>query len=355
MSSPSPHYPYDPRRPLPVRPTPSAATTVVIVVVVIFVGLALGLLMLLYYYRDTMLVVELKETIMTCFGEALVHLLESSWGQRLFPGVDIEKIKRRCGIDEASRVAFSWMVKEGGRSEAEDISQEDYRLSENRSDLLYGDPFEVYPISNWQAMQSDKVVSSWMMDVPDGGDTSWCHHRKGQEDIIIIPSEEARTVLSNMAVPLQPLCIVEFTLKTMPVEVIVYLGLSIRPTPQAEYAGHVPCSVGYSSEGLIYSGDWRLYQESLVGGYGNGDVITMIIDRKADGAKRCGGVYFMKNGKLCTAVAATIESLKLPSVDDEMEPPPPPSVDDQVDCERMIFGYVKGRVDHYLLGWNSEG
>ncbi|EER06509.1 hypothetical protein Pmar_PMAR008307 [Perkinsus marinus ATCC 50983] len=102
-----------------------------------------------------MLVVELKETIMTCFGEALVRLLESSWGQRLFPGVDIEKIKRR----------------------------------------------------------------------------------------------------------------------------------------------------------------------------------------KADGAKRSGGVYFMKNGKLCTAVAATIESLKLPSADDEMEPPPPPSVDDQVDCERMIFGY----------------
>ncbi|KAF4662238.1 hypothetical protein FOZ61_002624 [Perkinsus olseni] len=348
-------YPYDPRRPLPIRPDPSTSTPALLAVLVIC-GVLLVSLLLLYHYRESMVVVELRENVAAAIGEALVAFFESSMGRRLFPKVDLDRIRRKFGIDEASKAAFSWMVpgkdqgnKDGRRSEAGEDSSQDFvmpservglgGIDPTRPALLYGDAFDVYPVSNWQALRTTQILGggeSWRMDVL--GDGGWCQ-REGRAGVYEIFSGggEPSTILSSLPLPFQRLCVVELTIDSAPEgsSAIMCVGLSPKPTPVGEFPGHFPYSVGYFSNGLIYSGDWRVSVRSDPGGFSSGDTITMIVDRKYDGAKLMGAVHFLKNGGLCHARPILIESLRLPMGDDGgLEPPLR-----QLECERMLFGY----------------
>ncbi|KAF4731831.1 hypothetical protein FOZ62_019445 [Perkinsus olseni] len=347
-------YPYDPRRPLPVRPAPSSSASALLAVLVVC-GAVVVALSVLYFYRESMVVVELRENVAAAIGEALVAFFDSSMGRRLFPRVDLDRIRRKFGIDEASKAAFSWMVpgrdqddKDGRRSEAGEDSSQDFIMSgervgpggidPERPALLYGDAFDVYPVSNWQALRTTQILGggeSWRMDVL--GDDGWCR-REGRAGVYEIFNYDGggqpSMILSNSPLPFQRLCVVEFKIDAVPEGSSACVGLSTKPTPVAEFPGHFPYSVGYFSNGLIYSGDWRASVRSDGGGFSSGDTITMIVDRKYDGAKLMGAVYFLKNGSLCHAHPILIESLRLPMGDDGLEPPIR-----QLECERMLFGY----------------
>ncbi|KAF4685509.1 hypothetical protein FOZ60_006496 [Perkinsus olseni] len=332
-------YPYDPRRPLPVRPEPSASTPALLAVLVVC-GAVVVALSVLYFYRESMVVVELRENVAAAIGEALVAFFDSSMGRRLFPRVDLDRIRRKFGIDEASKAAFSWMVpgrdqddKDGRRSEAGEDSSQDFIMSgervglggidPERPALLYGDAFDVYPVSNWQALRTAQILGggeSWKMDVL--GDDGWCR-REGRAGVYEIFNYDGGG---------QPSMILSKLATALPTP-LPCVGLSTKPTPVAEFPGHFPYSVGYFSNGLIYSGDWRASVRSDGGGFSSGDTITMIVDRKYDGAKLMGAVYFLKNGSLCHAHPILIESLRLPMGDDGLEPPIR-----QLECERMLFG-----------------
>ncbi|KAF4716058.1 hypothetical protein FOZ63_008996, partial [Perkinsus olseni] len=188
-------------------------------------------------------------------------------------------------------------------------------------------------------------TESWKMDVL--GDEEWCR-REGRAGVYEIfnygggGGGQPSTILSSLPLPFQRLCVVELTIDAAPVGSSACVGLSTKPTPVAEFPGHFPYSVGYLSNGVIYSGDWRASVRSDPGGFSSGDTITMILDRKYDGAKLMGAVYFLKNGSLCHAHPILIESLRLPSTEDGLEPPLR-----QLECERMLFGVSSvGNADH---------
>ncbi|KAF4716762.1 hypothetical protein FOZ63_032706 [Perkinsus olseni] len=211
-----------------------------------------------------------------------------------------------------------------------------------RPALLYGDAFDVYPVSNWQALRTTQILGGrepWKMDVL--GDEGWCRRegRAGVYEIFNYDDDggggQPSTILSSLPLPFQRLCVVEFAIDAAPEgsSAIMCVGLSTKPTPVAEFAGHFPYSVGYFSNGLMYSGDWRASVRSDPGGFSSGDTITMIVDRKYDGAKLMGAVHFLKNGSLCHVHPILIESLRLPMSYDGLEPPIR-----QLECERMLFG-----------------
>ncbi|KAF4747631.1 hypothetical protein FOZ63_003041, partial [Perkinsus olseni] len=282
-------YPYDPRRPLPIRPEPSASTPALLAFLVVC-GVVVVALSVLYFYRESMVVVELRENVAAAIGEALVAFFDSSMGRRLFPRVDLDRIRRKFGIDEASKAAFSWMVpgrdqgdEDGRRSEAGEDSSQDFIMSgervglggidPERPALLYGDAFDVYPVSNWQALRTAQILGggeSSKMDVL--GDEGWCREegRAGVYEIFNYGGGgQPSMILSNSPLPFQRLCVLEFKIDAAPKGSSAGVGLSTKPTPVAEFPGHFPYSVGYFSNGLIYSGDWRASVRSDEGGYGS--------------------------------------------------------------------------------------
>ncbi|KAF4663225.1 hypothetical protein FOL47_005850 [Perkinsus chesapeaki] len=348
------------RRPLATRPQAAVSSTSIIAVSVTL-GILTVLALVLYWQRESMVVVDLQERLMHATGEAVVWMLESPLGRLLLPSVNIENIKRRFGIDEASKLPFSWMAagppqaagppRDQRSSRAEDQIElmADERagidgIDTGNPDLLYGDSFDVFPVTNWQTVQTTKLKRSaepclWGMDVLEGDDT-WCHLDRERLRVgdtiyeILNEAEDPKTVLSNFPLPLQDVCIVEFTIENLLDHQKVSIGISPKPIPLGEWAGHFPYSLGLFNDGSIFAGDWRSPIGTMLGGFASGDVITMIVKRKYGGAKLNGAAVLFRNGDLCgNACPVTMESLRVP-LDGNEEP----KIYGE-DCERMVFGY----------------